>query len=87
MTDFFSNPITVKAGTAPVAAAARYLIVMLGTAAVSRGWVDLTNVEGLATALVTLGTAGYGLWRTHRAKKDLVRVANAVSDAVAVVKP
>lgn len=87
MTDTNStSPISVSADTVPLAAAARYLLVMLGTFLVSKGYVHLGDVEGVATAILTVGTALYGLYRTFRSKQALVTVAKAASDDVAVVK-
>jgi hypothetical protein len=80
------TPIEVDAGTVPVAAAVRYIIAMLGTFAVGRGWVDADNVDGIVTVIITLGTVGYGLWRTHRRKADLVTAASAAPDNVAIIK-
>lgn len=78
--------IEVSQGTLPLAAAARYLIVTLGSFAVGRGWVDAEQLPGIATAIVTIGTALYGLYRTYRTKSDLVTTAEAAPNSVAVVK-
>jgi hypothetical protein len=78
--------IEVDPNTVPHAAALRYLIAMGGTFAVARGWVDAENVDGIVTAAVTIGTVLYGLWRTHRAKRDLVVAADAAPNSVALVK-
>jgi hypothetical protein len=78
--------IEVDPNTVPLAAGLRYLIAMAGTFAVARGWVDAENVDGIVTAAVTIGTVLYGLWRTHRAKQDLVVAADAAPDRVAIVK-
>lgn len=86
MNDIPNLPIQVDSNTMPLAAAARYLVTILGTFAVARGWVDADNVDGIITALVTLGTVGYGLWQTHQRKVQLVATASAAPDSVAVVK-
>lgn len=81
-----TDRIEVDPSTVPLAAGLRYLIAMLGTFAVARGWVDAENVDGIVTAAVTIGTVLYGLWRTHRAKQDLVITADAAPNSVAIVK-
>lgn len=82
------KPIEVNEMVLPttLAAALRYGVAILGTMAVSKGWVDADNVDGIATLLITATTVSYGLWKTHRRKKQLVVVAEAAPNSVAVVK-
>lgn len=83
-----TQPILVNGETLPAALAAglRYLIAMLGTYAVGRGWVQPENVEGIATVLLTAATVAYGVWRTRQKQAQLVVAAEAAPNTVARVQ-
>lgn len=53
-------------------AAVRMLVATAGPFMVAMGWVDAAHVEGIATLAVSLGTAVYGLFKTHSRQKSLV---------------
>lgn len=81
-------PIVVNGQTLPgtLAAALRYLIAMVGTFAVARGWVDTAAVDGISTVIVTIATVVYGLWKTRNTREKLVTAAEAAPNSVAIVK-
>ena len=82
------TPIVVNGTVLPaaLAAALRYLITMLGTFAVAKGWVKAENIDGILTVIVTLATVGYGLLKTYRTKANLVTTAEAAPNYIAQVK-
>lgn len=82
------TPIVVNGTVLPaaLAAALRYLITMIGTFAVAKGWVKAENLDGILTVIVTLATVGYGLYQTYRRKADLVTTAEAAPNTVAIVQ-
>lgn len=79
--------ITVNGSTIPATGAAllRYVLTMLGTFAVARGWVKPEDIGGIVTILATLATAAYGLWRTHSKQDQLITTAGAAPNSVAKV--
>lgn len=81
------EPIEVGGMVLPtaLAAALRYLITIIGTFAIGRGWVKAEELPGLATMAVTLATVGYGLWKTYSNRSKLVVTAEAAPNDVAVV--
>jgi hypothetical protein len=81
----FSPPIEVSSNTLPIASAIRYLIVTVGSFAVGRGWVAADQLPGIATAIVTIGTAAFGLYQNFRTKQKLVVTAEAAPNSVAKV--
>lgn len=81
----YSPPMEVSSNTLPAAAAFRYLIVTMGSFAVGRGWVQADQLPGIATAMVTIGTAAYGLYQTFRNKQKLVVAAEAAPNSIAKV--
>lgn len=89
MSNDTTPPIEVSGTTLPtaLAAALRYLITILGTYAIGKGWVDAENIEGIATLIVTIATVAYGLYRTRTAKKQLIITAEAAPNSVATVTP
>lgn len=80
--------IAVSTGSisAGIAAAMRYLFVTLLTLAASRGWLPADSVGEVAGYLVAAVTAGYGIWQTTRRQSDLITVAKAAPNAVAVAE-
>jgi ABC-type nickel/cobalt efflux system permease component RcnA len=84
------KPIEVSASTGGIdatTATLRYLIVTGLSFAVGSGWIDASNVEGVASFLIIVGTAGYGLFKTWRRGKQIVKVAEdrRVPNAVAKI--
>lgn len=47
----------------------RYLIIIVGTYAIARGWVDADISEGIVTLIFTAATLGHGIYRTRTAKQ------------------
>lgn len=83
-----TTPIQVGESALPntLAATLRYVIVAALTFAVGRGWLDGENIEGIVGVLIALITAGYGLYRTWRTRKNLSITAEAAPNSVAVIK-
>jgi hypothetical protein len=84
-----NKPIEVSGTTLPtvLATVLRYLVTTFGAFAVGRGWVEAENVEGIVTILVTVATAAYGIWKTRKAKNELIVTAEAAPNSVARVTP
>lgn len=82
-----TTPIQVNGSTAPatLGALARYLLTMAGTFAVAKGWVKPEDIGGIITIAITVGTAAYGLYRTHTKQGQLITTAQAAPDRVAQV--
>lgn len=82
-----NQPITVSGTTLPNIAAAglRYTVATFGSYAIGKGWVEPDQIEGIATAIVTVATVVYGLWRTRKNKQNLIVAAEAAPNAVARV--
>ena len=78
--------VTNETTTTTLASALRTLLVAIGSFAVGRGWVEAENVEGIVTLAVTLGTAGYGVFKAYTRKRQLIVTADAAPNTVAVVK-
>jgi hypothetical protein len=82
-----TKPIEVSehaGGIDSTTASLRYAVVIGLTFAVGRGWIDAENVEGIATFLVIVGTAGYGLLKTFRRGKQAAVLAEAAPNAKVV---
>lgn len=67
MNEAYSAP----AMSAGVMTAVRIAAMMIGPFAIGRGWVQPDQVDGILTGAVTIGTAGYGLWKTIKRQKKL----------------
>jgi hypothetical protein len=81
------TPIVVGGTVLPtaLAAALRYLITMIGTFAIAKGWVKSENIDGILTVGLTLATVGYGLWKTYSNRSKLITTAEAAPNSVAIV--
>lgn len=82
------TPIQVSPHALPdtLAALFRYVIATVGAYLVGAGYVDAENIDGIATLLFTIATVAYGLYQTHRKKRELVVAAEAAPDRVAQVR-
>lgn len=87
MTIDADKPIIVNGAVLPstLAAALRYAIALGGPLLIQRGILPADSLEGVTTIIVTAATVGYGLWKTHQRKSQLVTVAEAAPNSVAVV--
>lgn len=83
----YEQPIRVTDTVLPAMAATaiRYVIVGLAPMAIAKGWVDADNVEGIVTAVLAVVAAIYAVLQTRRRKKDLIKVAKAAPNNVAIV--
>jgi hypothetical protein len=81
------TPIVVGGMALPtaLASALRYLITMLGTFAVAKGWVKAENLDGILTVAITLATVGYGLYKSYTNRTKLITTAEAAPNSVAIV--
>lgn len=68
---FSENGGSAPAASAGVMAAVRIATMMLGPYAIAKGWVQPDQVDGIVTAVVTFGVAGYGLFKTVKRQKKL----------------
>lgn len=82
------EPIVVNGMVLPamLAAAVRYAVALLLPWLVSKGYIAEGSTEGVLTWALVGATVAYGLWKTYRAKAQLVVTAEAAPNDVAVVK-
>lgn len=71
---------------AAIAAALRYLVALVLPWLVSKGYIEEGSTEGVITYVIVAATVAYGLWKTYRAREQLVITAEAAPNDVAVVK-
>ncbi len=68
--------------TPPIPAATMALvrqgILVIGSFAVGRGWVQADQIDGIATLLLTVGAAGWGLYKTFTRQKDIKKAEEVV---------
>lgn len=75
---------TVLPGT--LAALLRYVFALGVAYLVGRGILPEDSAEGVITLALSAAAVGYGLWKTHQRKKDLITAAKAAPSSVAVVR-
>jgi hypothetical protein len=82
------TPMMVNADPLPaqLATLLRYVLTTLGGYAIAKGWITGDALEMVTSIVLVAAPMLYGIWRTQRNKADLVRVASAAPDSVAVVK-
>lgn len=82
------TPIKVSDQSLPttIAAGVRYLVATGVAALVSSGVIPAESAEGIIGIGIAIATVAYGLWRTNRAKKQLIVTAEAAPNSIAVVK-
>lgn len=87
MTIDVDKPIIVNGTVLPstLAAALRYLIALVLPLLIQRGILPAESAEGVIAITITVATVAYGLWKTHQRKSQLITVAEAVDNSVAVV--
>jgi hypothetical protein len=71
--DYSSGPVS-----AATMAGIRILLVAIGSFAVGRGWVDAEHIEGIITGIITIGVAGYGIWKTLSRQKQIKVAENTL---------
>lgn len=81
-----NKPIVAPSGPGgdQLAAGFRQLLLMLGGAAVTRGYVSEAEVEMLVGAAVLIGTFLYGQWKTRKRARDLGEIADHVPNSIAM---
>lgn len=81
------TPIIVNGAVLPstLAALLRYVIALGLPMLIERGYLPADSTEGVIAIVMTVATVAYGLWKTHQRKTQLVTVAEAAPNAVAVV--
>lgn len=81
-------PIVVNASALPatLASLARTVLTALGTVAVTAGWISAESLPGIVTLILTVASAGYGIWKQFSKSSDLATVAGMVPDSIAKVK-
>lgn len=82
-------PIIVGADSAlpaTLAAALRYVLGLVGSFAVGKGWVAEGDVPSIVAAVSGVIAIGYGLYKTFRNRQHLITAAEAAPNAVAQVK-
>lgn len=86
--DATDEPIVVNGMVLPatLAAALRYGIALLLPYLVSKGVIPEGSTESILTYALVIATVAYGLWKTYKAKAQLVVTAEAAPNSVAVVK-
>lgn len=82
------KPIQVSEQTLPatLAAGVRYLVATGVAALVSSDIIPAESAEGIIGIGIAIATVAYGLWKTNRAKKQLIVTAEAAPNSIAVVK-
>ncbi|SEG59341.1 hypothetical protein [Bosea lathyri] len=63
----------------------RQILLTLGGSLVTKGYIDGGTLEAVVGAIVTLATAGYGLW--VRRKAGLVAAVDAMPDKTVISMP
>lgn len=88
MTKETDQPIVVNGMVLPamLAAAVRYAIALILPLLVAKGYIPEESTEGIITWVLVAATVAYGLWKTYRAKAQLVVTAEASPNTVAIVK-
>ena len=88
MTIDVDKPIVVSGAVLPstLAAALRYIVALALPFLIERGILPAESTEGVIAIVITIATVAYGLWKTHQRKAQLVTVAEAAPNSVAVVK-
>jgi hypothetical protein len=88
MTKETNQPIEVNGMVLPamLAAAVRYAIALALPWLVSKGYITEESTEGFLTYGLVAATVAYGLWKTYKAKAQLVVTAEAAPNSVAIVK-
>jgi len=79
------NSYSTPALSAGAMAAVRILTLMLGPYLIGSGYVNADNVDGVITALVTIGVAGYGLIKTFTRQKKINAAEQALGQPAAAL--
>jgi hypothetical protein len=86
MTD--QTPIIVNTDqtAAQLGVALRYGLTTIGAYAIGKGWIDGDLLQLIVALATVIAPAAFAFYRSHQQKKQLVTIASAAPDSVAVVQ-
>lgn len=88
MSNDTTPPIEISDSTTAtqIATLARYVVTTLGGYALGKGWIEEDLLQMLVALVAVVAPSAYGIYKSYVHKRQLITVASAAPDNVAVVK-